>query len=361
MDSIYAKVIKDNMTPNRKQKFVDSERCHDLLVKNFKPKYSDKNGMSYDEWKNKIKEKFLEVIGYDVIKENACPLNFEIEWEEDKEDHRLIRFTIESEVGEIVPCYLLIPKTGKKKYPVAITMQGHSTGFHNSIGEPKYEVDFPGVGRVNFAEQAVKNGYIGLAIEQRGMGERKAYTDSRSNDINCRWTYRVALALGRTLIGERIWDIQRVIDALVNFPECDMDKIFITGNSGGGTISYYATCLDDRLKFCAPSCAFCPYADSILALAHCGCNYLPGSYRYFEMQDLACLIAPKNLILIAGSKDDIFPIEGVRKGFEKVKEIYAENGVLENCKLVETPKDHWWCKDIVWKEINEVCKKLGWN
>jgi hypothetical protein len=119
------------------------------------------------------------------------------------------------------------------------------------------------------------------------MGERRAHTDNRSNDINCRWPYRVALMLGRTLVGERIWDISRCIDALENFPECDMDKIFITGNSGGGTISYYSACLEDRIKFSAPSCAVCPYADSILALAHCGCNYLPNAYRNFEMQDLA--------------------------------------------------------------------------
>lgn len=48
----------------------------------------------------------------------------------DRQDYRFIRFTFESEYDEIVPCYLLIPKLGKEKYPVAITLQGHTTGFH---------------------------------------------------------------------------------------------------------------------------------------------------------------------------------------------------------------------------------------
>ena len=40
----------------------------------------------------------------------------------------------ESENDSFVPCYLLIPDTSKEKYPVAITLQGHTTGFHNSVG-----------------------------------------------------------------------------------------------------------------------------------------------------------------------------------------------------------------------------------
>ena len=346
---------------DKKQKAFDSELCHDLLVKNVKPKYSYKEGLDFNKWRETIKEKFIESLGIDVIKENDCPLNFDIEWQQDRGTYRMIRFTIDSEIGETIPCYLLIPKLNKKKYPVAITMQGHSTGFHISIGETKYEHDEDFLPRGAFALQAVNNGYIALAIEQRGMGERRAHTDNRSNDINCRWPYRVALMLGRTLVGERIWDIGKCVDALSNFPECDMDKIFITGNSGGGTISYYSACLDDRIKFSAPSCAVCPYADSILALAHCGCNYLPNAYRNFEMQDLACLIAPKNLVIFAGQLDDIFPIEGTRRGFETIKKIYREIGAEDKCRLVETPREHWWCEDIIWTEINKECEKLGWR
>ena len=34
--------------------------------------------------------------------------------------------------------------------------------------------------------------------------------------------------------------------------------------------------------------------------------------------------------------------------------------VKENCRLVETPREHWWCEDIVWGAINEETRKLGW-
>lgn len=349
---------------------INPDLSHKLLWRAMKPSLSRrKDGASYNEWKEEIRAKFVQLTGLDKIAENGCPLNFQIESEENKDGYKRIRFTFDSEVGERVPCYLLIPDTGKERYPVAITMQGHSTGFHNSIGEPKLERDTEyALGRGAFALQAVKNGYIALAIEQKGMGERRSrYSYGENNEFYsrphmCAVASLNAIALGRTLIGERVWDIHKAIDVLEEFfPQCDMDKILITGNSGGGTISYYSACFDERIKLSAPSCSFAPYGPSILNVEHCACNYIPSVYQYFDMQDLACLIAPRKLIVITGEKDPIFPIAGVKNGFERVKEIFTENGVSENCRLEITPKEHWWCEDIVWTAINEETAKLGWQ
>ena len=79
------------------------------------------------------------------------------------------------------------------------------------------------------------------------------------------------------------------------------------------------------------------------------------------MEDLACMIAPRNLIVVTGQKDDIFPIEGVRRGFETVRQIYKVNGVEDKCRLLETPMHHWWCVDLVWTAINEESKIIGWK
>ena len=72
------------------------------------------------------------------------------------------------------------------------------------------------------------------------------------------------------------------------------------------------------------------------------------------MQDLAGLIAPRKLLLINGVKDEIFPVTGVKEGFETIKQIYAKAGVPDNAKLVITPKHHYWCEDIVWPNIKEM-------
>ena len=340
---------------------INAELCHDTLLKKITPKYTYRENCNYFEWKAKVVEKFRELSGLNDVEENDSPdINVKVEWEEDKGDYRLIRFSFESEKDEIVPCYLCIPKSGKKKYPVAVVLQGHSTGFHNSIGEKIYPEDEEYQPRGAFALQAVKNGYIALAIEQKGLGERKPNKANRLPTTYCRYSAMVALGLGRTLLAERMWDVRKALDALTVFPECDLDKIFITGNSGGGTMSFYAACIDERIKFSVPSCSFAPYKESILSIAHCDCNYIPSAYKWFDMQDLACMIAPRPLIVITGEKDQIFPIEGVCRGFETVKKIYKENNAEDKCRLIKTPQGHWWCEDIVWGAINEECKKLGW-
>ncbi len=48
-----------------------------------------------------------------------------------------------------------------------------------------------------------------------------------------------AQLIGRTTIGERVWDVQRVIDVLEkHFPQVDSGNIMCTGGSGGGTATF---------------------------------------------------------------------------------------------------------------------------
>ena len=339
---------------------IKGELCHQLLAERNLPALAYDETRDYATWKQTVREKLIELAGIKNIEKNACPLHVQIESEEQKDGYKQIRFVFESEKGAFVPAYLLVPDTGKEKYPVAITLQGHSTGFHNSVGIVKYEQDEDYQPRGQFAIQAVKRGFVALAIEQRGMGERRPSAPHQNGANMCEYEAHIALLLGRTILGERMWDVSRAIDALAHFPVCDTEKIVLTGNSGGGTMTYYASCYDERIKIAVPSCAFCTYKDSIMNYFHCSCNFIPHAYEWFEMQDLSCLIAPRRMVVIAGVSDQIFPMNGVEEGYKTVEKIYAQEGVAERCRLIKTPKGHWWCEDIVWNTIKEETAKLGW-
>ena len=351
------------------RKIIDSEKCHDTLLKNSARKCAFNESVVMDEWKKDLREAFKKVSGIDRIEKNACPLNIQIEEEIKKDGYTQIRFTFDSEKDCTVPAYLLIPDTGKDKYPVAIVLQGHAWGgFANSIAElhageedyPEYNNEYA-TGHGKFAVQAVENGYIALAIEQRGMGESFPVKPQRRWGGMCKFGASFALMLGRTVVGERVWDVHKAIDSLAYFDKCDLDKIIITGNSGGGTASFYAGCFDERIKICAPSCSFCSYETSIASVYHCMCNYMPYAFDYFEMQDLAGMVAPRELIVITGKEDKIFPIEGVRDSFTTVKAIYEKGEAKDNCSIVETPHGHFWDEKLVWGAINEKAVKLGWK
>ncbi len=160
-----------------------------------------------------------------------------------------------------------------------------------------------------------------------------------------------SLMLGRTQAGERVSDVMRSIDYLSQLDFVDASRIACTGNSGGGTVTWYAACLDPRITVAAPSCSVCTWEDSIMRIYHCADNYLPRSLCFFEMADLSCLIAPRALIILAGAKDDIFPIAGVRRAFRAMKPIYAKAGAAGRVHLAVGPEGHRYYPDLAWPLI----------
>ena len=216
------------------------------------------------------------------------------------------------------------------------------------MGRAIYEGDENSIsgGDRDFARQIVKEGYAALVLEQRAFGERK--TDKMRDRTTCPHPSMVALLIGRTMVGERVWDVSRAIDALESFPEIDTDRVGVMGNSGGGTCSFYAACFDERIKIAMPSCAVCTYRDSIAAMFHCACNYIPNAARYFDMGELAALIAPRPLVIVAGREDKIFPLHGVKETYAKVEAIYRSAGAPENCKLIIGEGGHRFYADRSW-------------
>ena len=126
-----------------------------------------------------------------------------------------------------------------------------------------------------------------------------------------------ALLMGRTTIGERVWDICRLVDVLEGSfaHKVDVHKICCMGNSGGGTATAYAAALEDRFALVMPSSAMSTYKDSIGAVRHCTCNFVPHICEYFDMSDLMAMAWPKYYIQVNGTEDKIFPIAGARTVF----------------------------------------------
>ncbi len=340
-----------------------SDICHEQILTERKPLLAFDENTDYALWRSQVSEKLKELLG--DMPEEKVPLNIRIEWEEDKGDYIEKRFVFDTERDTSVPCHLLIPKKSKKPCPVIICLQGHSTGMHISLGRPIYEKDYEQVksGDRDFAIQAVREGYAALVMEQRGFGERlsekswiPAIRDFHEADhTGCYHPSMVALLLGRTLIGERVWDVSRAIDALETFSGIDSERIACMGNSGGGTATYYAACMDERIKIAMPSCSVCTFIESIGIMRHCSCNYIPRMAKYFEMGELSCMIAPRKLVVVAGEKDHGFYIKGSLEAYNTIEQIYKKAGCPENCKLVVGEEGHRFYADPSW----EVFRKLA--
>ena len=325
-----------------------------------KPLLAFSGEVNYPVWKEEIRKKYIELLGLDTIKQNDCELKIDIEEMVETEEYIRYRYTFESEKDSIVPCYLLIPKGKNKKYPVCVCLQGHTTGFHISIGEKKYDQDDEPLKTSTFALDAVKNGFAALCIEQRGMGERTTPLDIRARAIKCGCyhTAMTALLLGRTIIGERVWDVHKGIDSLSTFQEyLNLDDITVLGNSGGGTATYYSACFDQRIKMAVVSCAISTYKDSIANRWHCSCNYIPQIAKYMDMGELSALIAPQKLLICNGETDPIFPLPGTKEVYKVIEQIYKKEDASNNVRMIVFPdKPHYFEKKTVFENIKEMRK-----
>jgi len=87
-------------------------------------------------------------------------------------------------------------------------------------------------------------------------------------------------------------------------------------------------------------------------------HYIPHMLEWFEMQDLAGLIAPRKLLVVAGREDDIFPIKDTESCFGGIAGIYAKAGYEENCRLVIGEGEYRFYPDEAWPVFTEMS---GWG
>ena len=333
---------------------IDPRVMHQQMMQEIVPDLRWQEGEDVAAWQEKARAKLREVLGLPFASKAE---NFRIEWtKEDDPKWNEVRFTFESEPGQDVVCHLVTPKEYQGKLPLAICMQGHGTGMHISLGRVKFpgdEEDF--TGDRDFAVQAVAKGFAALAIEQRAMGEG---SPNANGSPNCNHPAYQAILLGRTLIGERCHDVSCAIDMVEeHFPMIDLERILMTGNSGGGTTTIYATALDSRIKAAMPSCALCGYYASIGAMQHCPCNYIPGMMKYFDMADLVAMAAPRPYVAVNGVTDASFPIESARQQVADARKVYAALGAEDKLRHVEGPEGHRFYKALAWPVFDEI---TGW-
>ena len=241
-----------------------------------------------------------------------------------------------------LPFYLLKPLQQSGPLPLVLTPHGHNhPHIYAGIAHDETERQSILEGERDIAVQAVKQGNITIAPTTRGFGDTRTPHDIEQKHLSsCRLQLVHGLLVGRTAIGERVWDIERLIDWALSNLSIDPARIAITGNSGGGTTSLFAAACDERITIAMPSSYFCTFVDSIGSIHHCDCNYVPGMLTLGEMYDVAGLIAPRPFLAINGVQDTIFPIDAVRRSFAQVQQIYQTFDAGNHCALYEGAGGH---------------------
>ena len=231
-------------------------------------------------------------------------------------------------------CY--VPDSGASPFPAVLGTAGHSEA---GKADPVYQRAWISL---------VRRGFIVLAFDPLGEGERKQYWDPETGrsrvgvateehtlaGLQCLLT---GTALGRYFV----WDGIRALDYLLTRKDVAPNRIAVTGNSGGGTQAAYLAIAEPRLAAAAPSC----YLTSSEKLwmepgPQDAEQNVPGSIRDgLDLADFAFAFAPKPFLFLTATRD-FFPIAGAHASFAEAQTIYRILGRPEGVDLFEFDAEH---------------------
>jgi hypothetical protein len=293
---------------------------------------------SLDEWKKRqewIRKTMLEVVGPFPEK---TPLNSRIIRIVDKGDYKVEHIVFESQPGFYVTSSLFVPRSikGKTKAPAILYCSGHSNeGYRSEVYQ-------------HVILNLVKKGFLVLAFDPVGQGERLEYFDSLTNKstvggptIEHSYPGAQAFISGSSQAKYMIWDGIRALDYLLTRKEVDVSRIGITGRSGGGTQTAYIGAIDDRIAASAPECYITNFTRLLQSIGPQDAeqNFFQGIARGLDQADFISIRAPKPTLMITTTRD-IFSIQGARETAKEVSAVYKVYGMENNFSMVEDDAPH---------------------
>ena len=259
---------------------------------------------------------------------------------------------------------LLVPKAPGPK-PALVCVHGHEGTPELVAGFLSEDILKKNIYRA-FGRTAVLRGYVVWCpmIMRYYSEEREPQEgpEAKGRDL----LHKKAQLTGRTLMGLEVAKIRRGVDYLETLPEVDRRRIGIYGLSKGGQYTLYTAGVETRFAAVVVSGWFNDRVKKItgyktpdnptpfITRTHRSEYYLPGLLDRFGDAELAWMIAPRPLLIEAGSKDDSVNIDFAREEFKRVQAVYNRlgKGGLAVFALFEGPHqihglesfaflDHW--------------------
>jgi len=270
---------------------------------------------------------------------DRCPPDVEVLSETDVGPYLRREIVFDSEPTMSVPATVLIPhdtslagvEPGASGWPAVLAVHGHGPG-RTEICEPE-----PGG---NFAHQLAVAGFVVLAPDLRGFGERAESTWNATDWCDLNWVS--ATLFGVSPLTQNLWDLRCALDVLGGLREVDADRVGACGFSYGATCALFLAAVDQRVRAAVVSGYFSSVASSHRIPSNlCGSQVLPGMLGRIEHGDLGALIMPRPLFVESCQDDVLFPASAAA---DEVAHLHQLGMDLEHRVH---PGDHHWVGDGV--------------
>ncbi|HMF14510.1 MAG TPA: prolyl oligopeptidase family serine peptidase, partial [Gemmataceae bacterium] len=237
------------------------------------------------------------------------PLKAKVTGTVDNGEVTIEKLHFQSRPGLYVTGNLYRPKNPEGKYPAVLYVCGHSSGGRDG-NKTKFQ---------DHGTWFASNGFVCLIIDTLQLGEIPGIHHGTYREGRWWWQTR-----GYTPAGVECWNGIRAIDYLAERPDVDVDRIAVTGISGGGAATIWIAAADDRVKVAVPVSGMSDLQDYVakkIVNGHCDCMFLVNGHRW-DWTTIAALIAPRPLLFANSDKDTIFPMDGNRRIIEKLRRVY---------------------------------------
>ena len=273
---------------------------------------------------------------------------------------RKIRFNL-SEWSR-VPAYLLVPE-GKGPFPAIVLLHDH--GAHFSIGKEKMVRPFHVAPEVmedadQWASQCydgqyvgdylARHGYVVLAVDALFWGER-GRKEGTSYDA------QQALASNFLQMGAS-WgafinvDDMRSAEFLASLPFVDKERVGSLGFSMGAYRSWMLAALTDVVRASASIC-WMNTTEHLMTLTNNqnkgGSAYamlIPALRRYLDYPHVASIACPKPTLFFNGTRDKLFPIEGVKDAYQEMEAVWKSQGASDRLVTKLWDEKHFFNKEM---------------
>ena len=306
--------------------------------------FTPERAAHFDTWRAEFLAALMEGMG--GLPQFDLPLDPEITESHQEEGYTRHRLLLQTEPHMNVPCWLLIPDGiapgEKRRGMLALHGHGHGKddvcGLHDATEEQIANIT---VHNYDYARQFAQRGYVVIAPDHRGFGERAMSRDTLWTRDPCNVLLIKTLLFGRNMLMLNVWDAMKCVDYLQTRPDVDAGRIGAVGLSYGGTMTLFTTAFDTRIRTADVVCYMNSFEEYGLHRSNfCG-NQTPSTLLSLgEMWDVAIAIAPRPLLVESGIQDGGFPIDEARKANEKVRAAYEALGIGDRFDVDEFDGGH---------------------
>ena len=314
----------------------------------------------FARWRVQARNKLMECM--QNIQPAPKTYDLEVTDREQREGYeaRKIRFNL-SEWSR-VPAYLLVPE-GKGPFPAIVLLHDHGARF--SIGKEKMVRPFhvaPEV--IKDAEQWVaqcydgryvgdylaRHGYVVLAVDALFWGER-----GRKEGIS--YDGQQALASNFLQMGAS-WgafinvDDMRSAEFLASLPFVDKERVASLGFSMGAYRSWMLAAMTDVVRASAAVC-WMNTTEYLMTLTNNqnkgGSAYamlIPGLRRYLDYPHVAAIACPQPTLFFNGTRDKLFPTEGVEDAYRHLHTVWESQGVSDRLVTKLWDEKHFFNREM---------------